>query len=106
MGDSESKFTPGFEPSRRTKPDKEENFGEDGVLVAYQRAIKYINEKPKRSYCTIGPGDWLRYYRTETKAQLKVTPIKKNIILCYHEDLDIKFPKGVEPDKITATISD
>lgn len=106
MGDSESKFTPGFEPDHSLKPQSEENFEKEGVLAAYQKAVEFIREKPKRSYCIIGPGNWLKCWRTEEKAHLRVKPVMKNIVLCYHDDLDIKFPEGVDPDKITAKKSD
>ena len=90
-------------PDPSDKPKRHKNFKEEGILAAYKSAVAYINDNPKHAYCTIGPGTWLRYWTKEDKALVKVEEAKENIVLCYHEELDINFPPGVDPSKITSS---
>lgn len=102
MGGSYSKFTPGFKPSDNTRPQTEVNY--DSILDAYTSAVEYILSDKKRSYCTIGPGNWVIFWHTDEEAHLSVEQVNENIILCYHDDLHITFPENVDPSKITAEI--
>lgn len=115
MGDSHSKFTPGFKPADSTAPQYKKNY--DSILQAYKEAVEFIKNDTKRSYCTIGPGtqigpgNWVLFWHTDEEAQLIVKQVNENIILCYHDDLNITFPPLILPDfddpsKITAELSD
>lgn len=102
MGGSYSKFTPGFIPDDTFAPQKQVNY--ESILEAYQNAVEFIKEDTKRSYCTIGPNNWVIFWRMNDEATLKVKKLNDNVILCYHDDLKIKFPEGVDSSKITAEI--
>lgn len=104
MGDSYSKFTPGFKPSDDTCPQTEEYY--DSILDAYKSAVEYIKSDTKRRYCIVGPGNWVVFWCTDEKAKLSVEQGNENIILCYHDDLDITWPENLDPSKITAGLAD
>lgn len=106
MGSHYTKFTPGFKPDDSFAPQKEENY--KSILEAYEKAVNFINEDGcrKRSYCTIGPNNWVIFWRKEEEETTLRVKFDDNVILCYHDDLEIKFPKGVDSYKITAERKD
>jgi len=102
MGDTASKFTPGLKPTDSDRPQSHQKYG--GIQEAYKEAVIYVNKNKDGAYCTIGPGNWVKYWKKEEKqTPLEVEKVEENIILCYHEELKIKFPEGVDPKKMTAS---
>ena len=107
MGGGNSKFTPGFKPSDGRSPKEQKCYST--ILEAYKTAVEYVTEKKqtKRSYCIVGEGNMVTFWREDEDVTLSVQPEStKSFFMVYHDDLNIKFPPDVDASKITATIGD
>lgn len=101
MGAHSSKFTPGLKPTDGDRPQRHEKYGE--IKKAYTEAVNYVNKYKDSGYCTIGPGNWVKYWiKEEKETPLDVEEVEENIILCYHDKLKIKFSEEYL-QKMTAT---
>ena len=100
-GSYSSKFSPGFMPIDSDRPQGHVKCG--GIQEAYIKAVTIVNENKDGAYCTVGPGNWVKYWKKEEKQTPKVKKVEENIILCYHEKLTIAFPEGVDSKNMTAT---
>ena len=101
-GSSYLKFAPGFTPDHQGKPVSEEYYNHS-ILIAYHEAGRYIMEKPKQHYCTIGPNNQLIKWNKDSEDDpLKIKAQRMNVILVYCDEMEMSFPEGFEPDKIIA----
>jgi len=97
-----SKFTPGFTPTDSDRPQKHQKY--EGIQEAYRAAVIYVNQNKDGAYCTVGPGNWVKHWKKEEKqTPVKVKKVEENIILCYHEELKIDFPEGIDVKEMTAS---
>lgn len=102
-GSSQLKFAPGFTPDRQGKPASEEFYDQYSILEAYQAAGRYIMEKPKKHYCTIGPNSQLIKWSKDSEDEpLKIKAQKMNFILVYSGELEITFPEDFEESELIA----
>lgn len=81
-GESSCVWVPGFVPDHDGAPESED-YSDRGILAAYQEADRYVYEKPKMRFCTIGPGLWLRKWEVpeSKKVKFKPAPSKENVVL-------------------------
>ena len=102
-GSSQLKFSPGFTPDRQGKPASEEFYDQYSILEAYQAAGRYIMEKPKKHYCTIGPNSQLIKWSKDSEDEpLKIKAQKMNFILVYSDELEITFPEDFKESELIA----
>lgn len=98
-----SKFTPGLKPTGRDRPQEHKKYGK--IEEAFKEAVIYVNKNKDRGYCTVGPGNWVKYWiKDGEKTAVEVVKVEENIILCYHNELKINFDDDDQYlEKMTAT---
>ena len=82
-GNSSNVWAPGFVPDHDGAPKSEDDYSDRGILAAYHEADRYVYEKPKTRFCTIGPGCWLRKWDVDESKKVKFKPAlsNENVIL-------------------------
>ena len=70
-------WLPGYEPDHCHKPYIDEKEG--GIQEAYRKAAKFVKENPNDGYCTVGPGTWLKCWKSENEPKFK--KVKDNVVL-------------------------
>ena len=81
---------PGYVPDHPDKPSHEEDYKEKGIQEAYKRAGKEVG-KNNCTFCTIGPGEWLRCWQVASDSKTKFIKTKKNVTLHIHVGKPLKL---------------